>query len=169
MLLVDSPVPAVARSRRRRGQAGFSLIELLVVIAIILIILTFAVPQFNKSRMNANETGAIQALRTITTAEIQYQSQFGEYATNLAQLGPPGAAGAAEGPQASGLIPSNLATGNSSGYVFTVTQAPTGYAVVAIPKTFNSTGRRTFYTDQSGIVHQNWGSDPATPTSPELK
>lgn len=155
-------------SRRPRRQAGFSLIELLVVIAIILIILVVAVPQYNKARMNANETGAIQALKTIYTAEIQYQSQFGDYATSLAALGPPTAAGAAEGPQAAGLIQQSLANGTASGYLFTITPTPTGYSVSAVPKTFNSTGRRTFYTDQTGAVRQNWSNEPATVSSAEL-
>lgn len=156
-------------SRNRRRQAGFSLIELLVVIAIILIILVVAVPQYNKARMNANETGAIQALKTIYTAQIQYQSEFGDYATSLPALGPPTAAGAAEGPQAAGLIQQGLAAGNASGYLFTITQTPTGYSVSAVPKTFNNTGRRTFYTDQSGVIRQNWGNDPATTSSAELR
>ena len=165
----DDMLNYLTRTRRsqRQREVGFSLIELLVVIAIILIILTVAVPQYNKTRMNANETGALQALRTIHTAQIQYQSQF---ATNLAQLGPPTAAGAAEGPQAGGLIQGALpTTGNASGYVFTITQTPTGYAINAVPKTFNSSGRRTFYTDESGNIRQNWGSEPATPSSPLLK
>ncbi|HEX4771293.1 MAG TPA: prepilin-type N-terminal cleavage/methylation domain-containing protein [Bryobacteraceae bacterium] len=156
-------------STSRRRQAGFSLVELLVVIAIILIILFFAVPQYNKARMNAQETGAIAGLKTIYQAEIQYQSEFGDFATSLAQLGPPAATGGTEGPSSAGLIAGGLAGGNSSGYVFTVTQTPTGYSVTAVPKTFNSTGRRTFYSDQSGIVRQNWGSDPATANSPEVK
>jgi type IV pilus assembly protein PilA len=155
--------------RRRREQGGFSLVELLVVIAIILIILFFAVPQYNKARMNAQETGAIAGLKTLYQAQIQYQSQFGDFATSLAQLGPPSAAGGAEGPQSAGLIAGGLAGGNSSGYVFTLTQTPTGYAAVAVPKTYNSTGRRTFYSDQSGVIRQNWGADPATPNSAEVR
>lgn len=155
--------------RRRRRQSGFSLVELLVVIAIILIILFFAVPQYNKARMNAQETGAIQGIKTVYQAQIQYQSQFGDFATSLAQLGPPSAAGGAEGPQSAGLIAGGLAGGNSSGYVFTVTATPTGYSVSAVPKTFGSTGRRTFFSDQTGIIRQNWGSDPATVNSPEVR
>jgi type IV pilus assembly protein PilA len=158
-----------SESRRHRNQSGFSLVELLVVIAIILIILFFAVPQYNKARMNAQETGAIAGLKTIYQAQIQYQSQFGDLATSLPQLGPPSAAGAAEGPQSAGLIAAGLAAGNSSGYVFTVTQTPTGYSAIAVPKTFNSTGRRTFYSDQTGVIRQNWGADPATPNSPEVR
>ena len=155
-------------SRRRARQRGFSLIELLILIAIILIILSIALPQMSKSRMHAQEMAAIKTLNTINTTEIQYQSQFGKFATSMAQLGPP-PSGGAEGPEAAGLIPPNLATGTSSGYNFTVTQTPSGYAVSAMPKTFNSTGRRTFYTDQTGIIRENWGQDPATPTSSEIK
>jgi type IV pilus assembly protein PilA len=154
--------------RRRAGQRGFSLIELLIVIAIILIILSIALPQMSKSRMNAQEMAAIREVQTINQAQIQYQSQFGQFATSLAQLGPPASAGAAEGPEAAGLIPAGLASGSASGYNFTVTPTPQGYAVTAVPKQFGSTGRRTFYSDQTGITRQNWTQDPATASSPEL-
>ena len=154
---------------RRRNQQGFSLIELLIVIAIILIILSIALPQMSKSRMNAQEMSAIAEIRTINQAQVQYQSQFGQYATSLAQLGPPATAGAAEGPQAAGLIPGGLASGTASGYNFTVTQTQTGYSISAIPKTFGTTGRRTFYSDQTAVIRENWAQDPATVNSAELK
>jgi len=154
--------------KRRRAERGFSLIELLIVIAIILIILSIALPQMSKSRMHAQEMAAIAQIGTIQKAQVQYYSQFGQYATTLSQLGPPTATGAAEGPQAAGLIPANLANGTASGYNYTVTQTPTGYSVTAIPKTFNSTGRRTFYADESGIIRENWGQDPATQQSAQL-
>ncbi len=156
-------------SQRRQHQRGFSLIELLIVIAIILIILSIALPQMGKARMNAQEMAAVAEMQTINKAEVQYYSQFNQYATNLSQLGPPASGGGAEGPQAAGLIPSNLSSGGSGGYNFTISQSAQGYAVTAVPKVFNSTGRRTFYSDQSGITRQNWGQDPATANSPELK
>jgi type IV pilus assembly protein PilA len=155
-------------SQRRRRQSGFSLIELLIVIAIILIILVIAIPQYNKARMNAQEMAAVAEVQNINKVEIQYYSQFGNYATALTQLGPP-TQGGAEGPAASGLLGANLASGASGGYNFTLTQTPTGYAISAVPKAFNSTGRRTFYSDQTNVVHQNWGQDPATANSPEMK
>ena len=74
---------------RRRGSRGFSLIELLIVIAIILIILAIAVPKLGSAKMNANEMAVLRELQTITSIEIQYMSQFGRYATTLAELGPP--------------------------------------------------------------------------------
>jgi type IV pilus assembly protein PilA len=158
-----------SRLQQRRGrQRGFSLIELLIVIAIILIILSVALPQMGKARMHAQEMAAIEELSTINKAEIQYYSQFNQYATALGQLGPPASSGAAEGPQAANLIPGSLASGASGGYNFTLTASPQGYGVSAVPRAFGSTGRRTFFTDQSGITRQNWTQDPATATSAEL-
>jgi type IV pilus assembly protein PilA len=155
---------AVTRQRRRRG---FSLIELLIVIAIILVIVTIAVPQYNKQMMSAHETAAIQAIQTIHAVETQYYSQFGRYAVSLAELGPP--ASGAEGPAAAGLISKDLAEGKKSGYIFTIAASPTGYAVSAVPEAFNSSGRRTFYSDQTLIVRNNWSQEPANVSSPELK
>lgn len=155
-------------SVRRRRERGFSLIELLIVIAIILIILVIAIPQYNKARMNAQEMAAIAEIGTINKMEIQYYSQFGNYATTLAQLGPP-TQGGAEGPNAAGLLPANLASGSSGGYNFTLAQTPGGYSISAVPKSFGSTGRRTFYSDQTDVVRQNWAQDPATANSPEMR
>lgn len=154
--------------QRRHGQRGFSLIELLIVIAIILIILSIALPQMSKSRKHAQEMAAIATIRTINSMEMQYYTEFGHYATSLNQLGPPTSSGAQEGPDAAGLIPANLASGSAGGYNFTITQTAGGFALTAIPKTFGSTGSRTFYSDETGVIRENRGQDPATPNSPPI-
>lgn len=150
-----------------RNRRGFSLIELLIVIAIILIIITIAVPKLQRARMYAQETAALGAIRTIHTAEVQYYSQFGKYAISLTELGPP-ASGAA-GPSAADLIGNDLSSGLKQGYKFKLSGSQGGYQIDAQPEVFNSSGSRTFYSDQTMVVHQNYGQEPATVNSPELK
>ncbi len=152
---------------RRRRVSGFSLIELLIVIAIILIILAIAVPKLGSARMNATEMSVIKEMQTINEMQTQYMSQFGRFATTLAELGPP--TSGTSGPQAADLIPASLSSGDKDGYTFTMTGTPSGYSLTAVPKVFNTNGRRTFYSDQNMIVHQNWSAEPATANSPELK
>jgi len=152
----------------QRSKRGFSLVELLVVIAVIAVIHAVALPIMRTARLNSVETVVVREVQTIGTAQTQYQSQFGRYAGTLAQLGPP-ANGAAEGPEAARLIPASLASGEKDGYLFALTSTPAGFFVNANPKVFGNSGRRTFYLDQDGIVHQNWGQDPATAASPEFK
>src|SRR5271155_3281864 len=117
---------------------GFSLIELLIVISIILIIAAIAVPKMNRQLMLAREQAAIRQIGSIHQAETQYFSQYGRYAQNLAELGPP--ASGADSPAAANIIPKSLADGKNSGFIFTVAGTPTGYAVTAVPEAFGSTG-----------------------------
>ncbi|HYO83187.1 MAG TPA: prepilin-type N-terminal cleavage/methylation domain-containing protein [Bryobacteraceae bacterium] len=152
---------------RREGQRGFSLIELLIVVAIILILAAIAAPKLNQNRMHAQETAAIREIQTIHTAQTQYYSQFGRYATALPELGPP--AGGQEGPSGANLIPGELAKGQKSGYKFVLVGGPNGYTVNANPDAFGNTGRRTFFSDQSLVIRQNWTAEPANASSPELK
>lgn len=152
---------------RRRNQRGFSLIELLIVVAIILILAAIAVPKLNQNRMHAQETAAIRQIGTIHTAQTQYYSQFGRYANALTELGAP-ASGQA-GPAAADLIPDDLAKGKKTGYTFSLQGSPTGYVVTAVPDAFGNSGRRTFYSDQTGVIRENWSAEPATATSKEIK
>ncbi len=149
----------------RRRRRGFSLIELLIVIAIILIIITIAMPKLTNAKKFAQETAALRAIQTIHTAEVQYNSQYGRYAISLTELGPPasGAASAA----AADLIQNDLASGTKQGYKFTVTGNNGGYIVNANPINYGTDGNKTFYSDQSMVIHENNGPEPATATSKE--
>src|SRR5215471_21484888 len=153
------------QNRRARRQ-GFSLIELLIVIAIILIIITIAVPKYNKTQMFMKETAAIKAIQTLHQVEVQYQSQYGRFATSLAELGPP--ASGAPSPASADLIGNDLAQGEKQGYKFTLTGNQAGYVVNANPVSFGSSGSRTFFSDQTMVIRQNFGAEPATANSKEL-
>ena len=148
------------------SKRGFTIIEVLIVVAIMALILAVAVPSMIDIHRNSVETVVMKEVQTINQAQVQYQSQFGDYASSLAELGPP-ASGMA-GPAGAKLIPASLASGEKDGYIFVLTKTREGFAVNASPKVFPRNGRRTFYLDQEGVVHQNWGREPATATSPEL-
>ena len=72
----------------RNTQKGFSLIELLIVVAVILIIAAFAIPNFVRSKMAANQASAVGSLRTMNTACLAYSTTYGQFPTNLTDLGP---------------------------------------------------------------------------------
>jgi prepilin-type N-terminal cleavage/methylation domain-containing protein len=154
--------PKVSKSTRSRR--GFSLIELMIVVAIILVIAMIAVPKMNRSLMAAREMGAIREITAIHQAQTQYYSQFGRYAQNLQELGPP--TGGTVGPAGADLLPSSLTVGKKGGHIFTVAATQTGYAVVVVPEHFNTDGSRTFYSDQTLEVHENRTAEPATAQSP---
>jgi len=149
-----------------KQRRGFSLIELLIVIAIILIIITIAVPKYNRTQMYMRETAAIKAIQTIHTVQVQYQSQFGRFATSLTELGPP--ASGAPGPASADLIGNDLAGGIKQGYKFSVTPIPGGYTVNATPEVYGTSGSRSFYSDQTMVVRENYGPEPATASSKEM-
>lgn len=152
---------------QNRRKSGFSLIELLIVIAIILIIVSIAAPKLNNARIYAQETSAIGAIRAIHTAQVQYFSTYGRFANNLTELGPPTSGSSSQA--AADLIHEDLASGTKGGYKFVLAATPTGYTINANPVAFGSTGKRTFYSDQSMALHQNSGQDPAGPNSPTLQ
>ena len=154
------------RIAARNSSRGFSLIELLIVIAIILIIITIAVPKYQQTMRFTRETAAIAAIKTIHQMEVQYQSQYGRYATSLAELGPPQSGNPS--PASADLIPGDLAQGVKQGYKFTLTGNQAGYVVNANPLNYPTDGSRTFYSDQSMVVRENFGPEPATASSPEL-
>ena len=154
------------RFTNRKRTAGFSLIELLIVIAIILIILAVALPKLTNARRYAQEMAAVKAITTVHTAETQYYSQYGAYATTLQQLGPP--ASGSPGPTGAELIDRDLASGEKGGFKFVLQQTPTGYALIVNPTAFGTSGSHTYYSDQSMTIHQHNGQEPATANDPLL-
>ncbi|HSR52913.1 MAG TPA: prepilin-type N-terminal cleavage/methylation domain-containing protein [Acidobacteriota bacterium] len=136
---------------------GFSLIELMIVVAIIGIIAAMAIPNLVQSRIAANEASAISSVRTITTAQIAFFAGVGNgaFAGSLGDL------------NANELIDAVLAAGQKDGYNFAVTgNGNAGFTVTASPVS-ESTGRRSFFSDETGVIRFADGAG-ASASSPPL-
>jgi type IV pilus assembly protein PilA len=151
-----------------RKQRGFSLIELLIVVAIILIIAAIAIPNLLRAKISANESSAVNSIRTLNIAQVTYQSTFPTvgYASAITQLGPGGVGSVcpAAGPTSTNacLVDSSLsnavAAGTAkSGYYFAMgvvssNGANLGYTLGGSPASFNQTGVRGFCSNEDGVI-----------------
>ncbi len=159
---------------KRQPTRGFSLIEVLVVIAVILIIAALAIPNFQRSKMRANEASAVAALRTIATAEVSYQTTYQQgYSPSLDALKPP-PAGTQPNAAAAGLIDSVLASGIRGGYNYVYAAIdtdgngqPDQYTVNANPLSVGQTAEKYLYLDHTNVIRENLGG-PAGPNSPPV-
>lgn len=122
------------------------------------IIAAIAIPNLFASYRAANEGSAIYSLRTISSAEMAYQSNFAKYGT-LEELA------------ASGLIDSTLGSGMKNGYRFTVTldsSNPEAFEITSVPVTYGSSGIRSFYVDETFVIRaaDNSGGPPTKMDEP---
>ena len=162
----------ISRPQRYR-EFGFTLIELLIVMSIMLIIMAFAVPQMLKVKKTADQDSAIQTLRTIGSAEASFNSEYPGtgYGCPLAALGGSPTSGAPSATAAQLIDPQLAASGQKSGYTFTVTCGSkvtvnnqdmfTSYTVTAVPQTVGHTGDRGYCSDENDIIK----FDPAGATN----
>lgn len=123
----------------QRRRSRFWLPEFLVATAMTVAILTVGTTVMGRASLNATEMMAVRHMEMVP--------QF----------------------QAAKLIPASLASGEDDGYRFVMTATPGGYTLVATPEVFGKTERRTFFLDQDGTIHQNWGQEVASVDSPEFK
>jgi type IV pilus assembly protein PilA len=130
---------------------------LLIAVSIIVLIVTVAIPYYKDAMSQTQEMAAMQAIRTLQAAQVQYFAQNGRHAVSLQELG------------AAHSIAGDLAKGQKGGYRFRLDESKEGYAIHAEPVKFGVNGRRTFYADETMIIRENHGAEPATAESEEAK
>src|SRR3984885_2084785 len=148
---------------RSNRQSGFTLMELLIVMSIMIILMLIAIPNFISMKAQADETSAIQSLRAIYQAQIQYQTNFPStgFACSLTALGGNPTSGPPS-PTAAKVLQGDLATGQKSGYTFNVVNCNkvtvnnqdmyTSYEVTAVPQSIGKSGHRGFCIDSAGEI-----------------
>lgn len=160
---------AMGKTKRepwRYGGHGLALAGLvlnifsLVMLVPIGIIAAIAIPNLLASRIAANEAAAMYSLRQLNAAQMTYYNQFEKFGT-LPELG------------AVNLIDPKLAAGTKSGYNFaleltTNEENVAGFTVTCVPVTYSSSGRRSFYIDESGVIRggDNNGRPPSKMDEP---
>ena len=169
-----------------RKREGFTLVEIMIVVAIIALIAAIAIPNLLRARHNANETAAIGNMKTLVDALESFRANqtpttypgvgvnSGGIAVtgigNLDDLNPP-------------YIDGVLASGQRQGYNFTFTPGAVRvvtlggvafnvydtYTLIALPVIRNTTGTRSFFVDQSGVIRARQAAGNPTVADPPLE
>jgi len=152
-LTIILPGKEVVKKMRRLNNKGFTLVEIMIVVAIIVLLAAIAIPNLLRARLNANESAAIGALRTLSTALESYRAAQTppQYPATLGVL-------SSEDPK---YIDETLANAVDAaharqGYFYTYTQmSDNEYSLTATPAQSGVTGNRIFFVDHTGVVRLN--------------
>ena len=69
-----------------RKRTGFTLIELLICVVVIGILAAVAIPKFSNAKARSRAAAIRSDLRNLATAQEEYLSEFGVYASNVSDL-----------------------------------------------------------------------------------
>jgi len=151
------------RGNRAMQLNGFTLMELLIVMAIITILMLLIIPSTQNLFKKSHELSARKSLQSIQQAEMMYEGNYPSagYTCKLSDLGGDPAAGPPSATAAQ-MIPQSLASGDHSGYIFTITNCTkvslngsdriTSYQVTAVPETVGKSGDRGYCLDSYGAI-----------------
>jgi type IV pilus assembly protein PilA len=194
VILGHMALAEIRKSAGRLGGAGIATAGLVLgyigIATIPLIVAAIVIPNLLRARIAANEASAVGTLRTIDIGALTYATEFQNgFPSSFEVLG--GAGGSVTCDHAQMLDNTLVRTHQKSGYIFTYTPklADDGplpavsaaaqakgcssagvpaYEVTAEPAQQESSGRRRFYTDQTGVIRYSTHG-VATADSPPLQ
>jgi len=143
-----------------RDEKGFSSIELLIILSIIGIIAAVVLPNLLQPKIDVNEVSAIKSMYNLIDAQSTYSktNDLGNYATDLNSL------------SKLKLIDNALGAGIKDGYTFSISSGADNstFTINARPETYDSTGTRSFFADESKKIRYTITNTSANSTSPLL-
>lgn len=154
----------IRRSGGRKTGAGMALAGLILgyvgvaIIPIILIVAAIAIPNLLRAKVAANEAVAIASLRTLNVAAMKYETANGKFPQSLAEFG---SSWASDSDRHAGYV-----FEYKLGDVDLVGGLNSGYTITAKPVTPETTGRRYFFTDQTGVIRAESGGVATTDSPP---
>ena len=124
---------------------GFTLVEVMIVVAIIALLAAIAIPNLLRARVNAHDSMAQTALKSISTAMETYASTENRYPPDISSL--------------LGITPPYLSvdyfTGIHSGFTFNTDSLTLyTYSITAAPVNANL-GSASFTVSTGGVLVQN--------------
>jgi type IV pilus assembly protein PilA len=162
------PYPAYGQPKPARRSTWFWIAIiggcLALLFVILLILAALAVPQLLKVKKTANQTSAIQTMRSIGQAEMAYNSAWPDsgFACSLAALGGDPNAGAPTDQAAQFIDPQLAASGQKRGYTFSIANCKKvtindhdtyiSYQLTAVPQSVGKTGDRGYCADENNII-----------------
>jgi hypothetical protein len=105
-------------------------------------------------QMNACEVVAIRNIQRLAALEIAFPAEHGRFGSTE-ELGLP-----------------HPRTWCESGYALSLRLRENGYLIEARPRNYPTAGpagRRSFYSDQTRVIHQAWRNGPAAASDPPIE
>ena len=147
----------------RTAERGFTLVEIMIVVAIIALLAAVAIPNVLRGRTTANESAGIGNLRALVSALETERSVNNAYPANATwqatMYGANCNAGTAPdpdfGPPAFCLTLTGGGAANTiQGFIYTYAGNANGdtYTMLVQPGTVGTTGSRSFFVNQTGVV-----------------
>ena len=138
---------------------GFTLVEVMIVVAIIALLAAIAIPNVLRGRTTANESAAIANFRALASGLEMFRSVNNVYPPTSWQADMYTNADPDYGPPSFDLA---LTGQTVQGYNYTyATVTAQTFTLLAVPNAVGTTGTRSIFTNQTGIVRHCRGTGTA--------